>query len=154
MAPLEILFFGMKRKEPRSRIREQSESAPDSIAFHPSYACRLVEVAQSNTDETYLRSKLYRNHNLMVTPESKSVFTSSHNVPVIDSAPKQARQSPRPQGRGGKSGLRRAGCRLTTGHREVMESATENTPPMARLCRSQERQSLLKKSSGESRCDD
>ena len=31
----------------------------------------------------------------------------------------------------GKSGLHRARCRLTTGHREVTESATENRPPMA-----------------------
>ncbi len=32
----------------------------------------------------------------------------------------------------GKSGLHRAGCRLTAGRREAMESGTENTPPMAR----------------------
>jgi hypothetical protein len=44
---------------------------------------------------------------------------------------KLARQSPRTQVRGGKSGLHRAGCRLMTGRREAMESATENTPPMA-----------------------
>src|SRR3972149_5206141 len=30
---------------------------------------------------------------------------------------------------GGKSGLRRAGCRLTAGRRKATESATENTPP-------------------------
>jgi hypothetical protein len=30
---------------------------------------------------------------------------------------------------GGKSGLRRAGCQVTPGRREPMESATENTPP-------------------------
>jgi len=33
-------------------------------------------------------------------------------IAVIDFVSKLARQSPRPQGRGGKSGLRRAGCRL------------------------------------------
>ncbi len=32
----------------------------------------------------------------------------------------------------GKSGLHRAGCRLTAGGREAMESATENEPPMVR----------------------
>jgi len=48
---------------------------------------------------------------------------------MVDSTPKLARQSPRPQGRGGKSGLHRAGCRLTAGRREAMESATENIPP-------------------------
>ena len=32
---------------------------------------------------------------------------------------------------GGKSGQRRAGCWLTARRREPMESATENTPPMA-----------------------
>ena len=31
----------------------------------------------------------------------------------------------------GKSGLRRAGCRLTAGRREATESGTESTPPMA-----------------------
>jgi hypothetical protein len=35
--------------------------------------------------------------------------------------------------RGGKSGLHRAGCRLMAGHREVMNSATENKLPMAGL---------------------
>jgi hypothetical protein len=45
-------------------------------------------------------------------------------------AVKLARQSPRLHvERGGKSGLRRARCRLTTGHREVMNSATENSLP-------------------------
>ncbi|AKU13690.1 hypothetical protein AzCIB_3797 [Azoarcus sp. CIB] len=33
--------------------------------------------------------------------------------------------------RGGKSGPRRAGCRLTAGRREATESATESKPPMA-----------------------
>ena len=32
-------------------------------------------------------------------------------------------------GRGGKSGLYRAGCQVTPGRREPMESATENIPP-------------------------
>ena len=32
------------------------------------------------------------------------------------------------QGRG-KSGLRRAGCQITSGRRELTESATENIPP-------------------------
>ena len=40
-----------------------------------------------------------------------------------------ARQPPRPRGRGGKSGLRRAGCQVTPGGREPTESATENRPP-------------------------
>ena len=35
--------------------------------------------------------------------------------------------------RRGKSGLRRAGCRLTAGRREATESATENTQPSARI---------------------
>ena len=34
--------------------------------------------------------------------------------------------------RGGKSGLRRAGCQVTPGGREPTESATENIPPAAR----------------------
>ena len=38
---------------------------------------------------------------------------------------KSTRQSP-PESGGGKSGLRRAGCRLMAGRREVMESATES----------------------------
>ena len=33
--------------------------------------------------------------------------------------------------RGGKSELRKAGCRVTPGHREVTESAAESRPPMA-----------------------
>jgi len=37
----------------------------------------------------------------------------------------------RRESRRGKSGLHRAGCRLTAGRREATESATENTPPMA-----------------------
>ena len=32
---------------------------------------------------------------------------------------------------GGKSELRRAGCRVTPGRREATESATESRPPMA-----------------------
>ena len=39
---------------------------------------------------------------------------------------KLAGQSPRTLVRGGKSGLPRAGCRLTAGGREAMESDTEN----------------------------
>jgi len=50
---------------------------------------------------------------------------------VLESRVKLARQSPRTQVRGGKSGLHRAGCRLTTGRREAMNSATENKLPMA-----------------------
>ena len=34
----------------------------------------------------------------------------------------------------GKSGLQRAGCRLMTGRREAMESATENIPPLQLIC--------------------
>ena len=34
-------------------------------------------------------------------------------------------------GRGGKSGLHRAGCQVTPGRREPTESAAENIPPMA-----------------------
>jgi len=64
----------------------------------------------------------------------ESVVAATADAPgvaVLKFTPKLARQSPRTQVRGGKSGLRRAGCRLTTGRREAMESATENTPPMA-----------------------
>ena len=50
-------------------------------------------------------------------------------VAVLNSTVKLARQSPHTQVWGGKSGLHRAGCRLTTGHREVMNSATENKLP-------------------------
>ena len=50
-------------------------------------------------------------------------------VAVLNSVAKLARQSPRTQVRGGKSGLHRAGCRLMAGHREVMNSATENKLP-------------------------
>jgi len=32
---------------------------------------------------------------------------------------------------GGKSGLRRTECQITSGRREPMESATENIPPLA-----------------------
>ena len=32
---------------------------------------------------------------------------------------------------GGKSGLHRAGCQITSGRREPTESATENIPPWA-----------------------
>ena len=55
--------------------------------------------------------------------------SDSQSVTVLNSASKLARQSPRTQVRGGKSGLHRAGCRLMAGHREVMNSATENKPP-------------------------
>ena len=34
-----------------------------------------------------------------------------------------------PDGKRGKSGHQRAGCRVTPGRREAMESATENIPP-------------------------
>jgi len=67
---------------------------------------------------------------------------SSPIRPVLNSAPKLARQSPRTQVRGGKSGLHRAECRLMAGHREVMNSATENKLPMAGLRRPKGRQSL------------
>ncbi len=56
----------------------------------------------------------------------------SQSVIVLNFAPKLARQSLRTQVCGGKSGLHRAGCRLTTGHREVMNSATENKLPKYR----------------------
>src|SRR5512145_1017550 len=46
---------------------------------------------------------------------------------------KSARQSLHAVARRGKSGLRRAGCRLTTGRREATESATENTQPNGRV---------------------
>ena len=36
---------------------------------------------------------------------------------------------------GGKSELRRAGCRVTPGRREATESATESIPPMAAVRR-------------------
>ena len=39
--------------------------------------------------------------------------------------------------RGGKSELRRTGCRLTAGRREATESATESRPPMAGESRGQ-----------------
>src|SRR5665647_355955 len=91
---------------------------------------------------------------LSFTCEGSQFLWHRSSVAVLNSTMKLARQSPRMQVRGGKSGLHRAECRLTTGRREAMESATENTPPMARLRRSQERRSLLKKSSGESRWDD
>jgi len=58
--------------------------------------------------------------------------TDSQSVIVLNSGPKLARQSPRTKVRGGKSGLRRAGCRLMAGHREVMNSATENKLPKYR----------------------
>src|SRR5690349_6062280 len=41
-------------------------------------------------------------------------------------------QSLRPQGRGGKSGLHRAGREITSRRREPTESATESKPPMLR----------------------
>ena len=46
-----------------------------------------------------------------------------------------ARQPLLPQGDRGKSGLHRAGCQVTPGRREPMESATENIPPMRRKAR-------------------
>ena len=64
--------------------------------------------------------------------EPKSGLPDARYVPVIDSTAKLARQSLRTQVRRGKSGLHRAGCRLTTGHREVMNSATENKLPKCR----------------------
>ena len=55
--------------------------------------------------------------------------TDSCRQDAYNRAGKSVRQPPRALARGGKSGLRRAGCRLTAGHREVTESATENRPP-------------------------
>jgi len=111
------------------------------VTLHP-FVCRRP-----------LRPVRRRKCSRRVPPQPKHGLPDLLNVPVIDFASKLARQSPRPQGRGGKSGLRRAGCRLTAGRREAMESATENTPPMARLRRPQGRQSHLKKSRGESSCE-
>jgi len=34
---------------------------------------------------------------------------------------------------GGKSGLHRAGCQITSGRRESMDSATENIPPVRQV---------------------
>jgi len=45
-------------------------------------------------------------------------------------APESARQPLPPMGGGGKSGLHRAGCQVTPGRREPMESAAESRPPM------------------------
>ena len=64
-------------------------------------------------------------------PSQKKRCVLGPGASVLNSAAKLARQSLRAQARRGKSGLHRAGCRLTTGGREAMESATENIPPMA-----------------------
>ena len=41
-----------------------------------------------------------------------------------------AGQSPVRTGAGGKSGLRRTKCQITSGEREFTESAAENIPPL------------------------
>ena len=54
------------------------------------------------------------------------------NVPIMDTSEAGRAVAGGNDPVGGKSGLHRAGCRLTAGRREAMESGTENTPPMAR----------------------
>ena len=60
----------------------------------------------------------------LITPREDSVG----DIIIVE----LARQPLLPQGDGGKSGLHRAGCQVTPGRREPMESATENIPPMCR----------------------
>ncbi len=49
--------------------------------------------------------------------------------------PNGARARRPPCLQGGKSGLRRAGCRVMPGRRKATESAAESRPPMARIAR-------------------
>ena len=48
-----------------------------------------------------------------------------------EDGPRDRRREPPGSPRGGKSELRKAGCRVTPGRREATESAAESRPPMA-----------------------